>query len=460
MEQRFDDRVDIGSYYHTYGSLEEMGGSCPSSSGEVSSKGVRGPIDRFFQSKGNDNEHGKGHNVPLPLKDAKEASKLVTMDVGRFFFENGIPFNVAVSTSFASMCRSIGDYGQGYKVPSPHDLSTWVLKKEEKHFWPSVVYAIKTTLPLIKVLRLVVGDEPAMGFLYDAIDEAKDKISKNLKGELSAYKEIWDIIDKRWEFQLHRHLHAAAYFMNPQFQYSDNFSTHSEIRSGLYQVMDKLIVDLEERELANTQLDAFVDKRGIFGYPIAQSTIKKRSPTDWWNAFGHETPELKKFAVNVLSLTCVASVHTKKRNRLTTLKMHKLVYIMYNKRLKDRHLRRQKLKENEDPLLLDRVPSDDEWLVDEEDEFRNDGDDDLDLDLFDGGDVTSRDESHGTSSKKRKGHPTKDRNVTSRDGSHGTSSKKRKGHPTKDKGLLLIDEEDEWVDPNPDESSLDLSSDL
>ncbi|KAK1558477.1 hypothetical protein Q3G72_021009 [Acer saccharum] len=315
MERRFDDRVDIGSYYHTYGSLEEMGGSCPSSSGEVSSKGVRGPIDRFFQSKGNDNEHGKGHNVPLPLKDAKEASKLVTMDVGRFFFENGIPFNVAVSTSFASMCRSIGDYGQ------------------------------------------------------------------------------------------------------------------------------------------------------------AQSTIKKRSPTDWWNAFGHETPELKKFAVNVLSLTCVASVcernwstfnqvHTKKRNRLTTLKMHKLVYIMYNKRLKDRYLRRQKLKENEDPLLLDRVPSDDEWLVDEEDEFRNDGDDDLDLDVFDGGDVTSRDGSHGTSSKKRKGHPTKDRNVTSRDGSHGTSSKKRKGHPTKDKGLLLIDEEDEWVDPNPDESSLDLSSDL
>ncbi|TXG64208.1 hypothetical protein EZV62_011202 [Acer yangbiense] len=130
MERRFDERIDIGSNYHIDGSLEETGGSCPSSSGEVSSKGVRGPIDRFFQSKGNDNEHGKGHNVPLPLKDAKEASKLVTMDVGRFFFENGIPFNVAVSTSFASMCRSIGDYGQGYKVPSPHDLSTWVLKKE------------------------------------------------------------------------------------------------------------------------------------------------------------------------------------------------------------------------------------------------------------------------------------------------------------------------------------------
>ncbi|KAK2664976.1 hypothetical protein Ddye_003550 [Dipteronia dyeriana] len=107
-----------------------MEGSCPSTSGEVSSRGVRGPIDQFFPSKGNDNEHGKGHNVPLSPTDAKEASKLVTLDVGRFFFESGIPFNVVVSSAFANMCKSLGDYGRGYKVPSPHDLSTWVLKKE------------------------------------------------------------------------------------------------------------------------------------------------------------------------------------------------------------------------------------------------------------------------------------------------------------------------------------------
>ncbi|KAK1571693.1 hypothetical protein Q3G72_021476 [Acer saccharum] len=131
MEQIFDERVDCGSYYHTHASLDDQemggGGSCPGGSGGLSSRGVRGPIDRFFPSKGNDNEHGKGH---LPPKDVKEASKLVTMDVGRFFFENGIPFNVASSPSFASMCRSLGDYGRGYKVPSPHDLSTWVLQKE------------------------------------------------------------------------------------------------------------------------------------------------------------------------------------------------------------------------------------------------------------------------------------------------------------------------------------------
>ncbi|KAK2637669.1 hypothetical protein Ddye_025464 [Dipteronia dyeriana] len=61
---------------------------------------------------------------------------------------------------------------------------------QDKRFWPSVVYAIKTTQPLVKVLRLVDGYEPALGFLYGAMDEAKEEISKNLKGDLGVYKEI------------------------------------------------------------------------------------------------------------------------------------------------------------------------------------------------------------------------------------------------------------------------------
>jgi len=40
----------------------------------------------------------------------------------------------------------------------------------DNNFWPSLVYAIKTTRPLIEVLRLVDGDkEFAMGFLYNAM---------------------------------------------------------------------------------------------------------------------------------------------------------------------------------------------------------------------------------------------------------------------------------------------------
>lgn len=60
------------------------------------------------------------------------------------------------------------------------------------------------------------------------------------------------------------------------------------------------------------------------------------------------------------------------------MKLNKLVYIMYNKKLMHRHLNKQKRKVDEDPLIVDDVPSDDEWIAnpnDEEDDithFEND----------------------------------------------------------------------------------------
>ncbi|CAL9083741.1 unnamed protein product, partial [Musa acuminata var. zebrina] len=56
---------------------------------------------------------------------------------------------------------------------------------------------------------------------------------------------------------------------------------------------------------------------------------------------GNSTPNLQKFAVKVLSLTCSASgcernwsvfehIHSKRRNRLEHQRLHDLVYIKYN----------------------------------------------------------------------------------------------------------------------------------
>ena len=41
----------------------------------------------------------------------------------------------------------------------------------DKNFWSSIQYCLKSTLPLVKVLRLVDGDaKPAMGYIYEAMD--------------------------------------------------------------------------------------------------------------------------------------------------------------------------------------------------------------------------------------------------------------------------------------------------
>ncbi|KVH88102.1 Ribonuclease H-like domain-containing protein [Cynara cardunculus var. scolymus] len=72
-------------------------------------------------------------------------------------------------------------------------------------------------------------DAPAMGFLYGVINEAKEKITKNLDSNKPSYKGIWDIVDAKWERQLHRDLHATAYYLHPRFRWSPNVSKHPEI---------------------------------------------------------------------------------------------------------------------------------------------------------------------------------------------------------------------------------------
>ncbi|KAA8546963.1 hypothetical protein F0562_003392 [Nyssa sinensis] len=85
------------------------------------------------------------------------------------------------------------------------------------NFWASIKYCLKCVLPLVKVLRLVDGDvKPAMGYIYEAMDKANEQIEKNFHGVKKHYKPMWDIIDTRWNMQLHQPLYAVAYYLNPR----------------------------------------------------------------------------------------------------------------------------------------------------------------------------------------------------------------------------------------------------
>ncbi|KAL0906544.1 hypothetical protein M5K25_025046 [Dendrobium thyrsiflorum] len=579
QHEQFDERIEQGAYY---GSESRKG-----STSTINNRGACGPMDQYMVNPGED----RGQTQMMLAAGTREGRRQVCMDIGRFFFENAIPFNVATSSAYFNMLRSVGLYGRGLKAPSMYELRTWILKEDlhnteqsieeikrtwsetgvtimsdrrsdmksrslinilvnnpygtvflrsaeasdevknaefifnlldgvveeigeqlvvqvvtdnasaykaaghilmekRKHlywtpcaahcidlileqlgdlpqhknalskakkitkfiynhswvlalmrkfskkkiirpattrfvtsyltlqsildvrqpleamftstqwlnsawakkpegkeirrhilsdkFWASVTYAILSTRPLVQVLRLVDAEKkPAMGFIYNAMNEAKELIAHNLGGEETSYREIWDIIDARWEVQLHLHLHAAAYYLNPQFQYSERKSSNPEVKLGLYHCMKRLIPDLTVREIADLQLVLFRNREEFFGLHAAKSTIAKRSPVEWWIQFGDSTPELQSFAIRVLGLTCSSSgcernwstysqVQTKRRNRLSTLRMNFLVYIMHNKRLRDRRLRNKGLKDDEDPLVCEDVASDNEWFIDDE----------------------------------------------------------------------------------------------
>lgn len=122
-----EEMIDSGSYYKTQNpSWVGSSGGRGSSGGSVSQRGVRGPMDRFVLDVDGDAEPDSNP------RNEKEAINQTKLDVGRFFFENGIPFNVVNSPSFISMCRSIGNFGRGFKPPTSYELSTWILDEEVK----------------------------------------------------------------------------------------------------------------------------------------------------------------------------------------------------------------------------------------------------------------------------------------------------------------------------------------
>ncbi|RVW47620.1 hypothetical protein CK203_113739 [Vitis vinifera] len=121
--------------------------------------------------------------------------------------------------------------------------STWAKKVEgvktrstvlfDPNFWPHVAFCIKTIVPLVSVLREVDSEErPAMGYIYELMDSAKEKIAFTCRGVERKYDPIWRKIDARWTPQLHRPLHAAGYYLNPQLQYRDKFSNADELQDN------------------------------------------------------------------------------------------------------------------------------------------------------------------------------------------------------------------------------------
>lgn len=110
---------------------------------------------------------------------------------------------------------------------------------------------------------------------------------------------------------------------------------------------------------------------------VAKLTRKEKTPVDWWDSYGADTPELRNFAMRILSLTCSSSgcernwsafemVHSKRRNRLHQEKMNDLVYVMYNLKLEGRDEKKGKEHDELETLNLDDVSSDDEWIIEEE----------------------------------------------------------------------------------------------
>ncbi|CAN1125335.1 hypothetical protein LINPERPRIM_LOCUS31624 [Linum perenne] len=161
----------------------------------------------------------------------------------------------------------------------------------DSRFWISVLTCLCTAMPLMKVLCLVDLDEsPLMPFLYLDLNQAMEKIKSNFSN-----------IEKS-------PLYYAAYWLNPKVHFSANFNhTEKKLKLGLYDCVERSSKDRDESLTIVQQLDTFHHARGMFSSYGSMQLLDKKHPADWWSSFGDDVPELQKFTIRILSLTCSAS---------------------------------------------------------------------------------------------------------------------------------------------------------
>ncbi|XP_057865168.1 uncharacterized protein LOC131072895 [Cryptomeria japonica] len=115
---------------------------------------------------------------------------------------------------------------------------------------------VEFSKPLVKVLRLVDGDKPPMGYVYKAMDRAKEVIRSKLENNRDRYMPLWDIIDRRWDGQMHTPLNVARYLLNPPLFYKTDFmEIDAEIKQGFFKCIEKMFPDLEEFDAATIELE-------------------------------------------------------------------------------------------------------------------------------------------------------------------------------------------------------------
>ncbi|XLS45017.1 hypothetical protein HN51_001882 [Arachis hypogaea] len=248
----------------------------------------------------------------------------------------------------------------------------------DKKILKNIIHCLRGAYPLLHVLCIVDSEgKPAMGYMYSEIDRAKEKIKDAFQSVEASYKPLWDIIDARWDKQLFKPLHAAGYYLNPQIHYSPNFKVEYDVKKGLYDCLDILVGDPALITIIDSQLEDFKGKAKFFGKYVAKNALKPKTPSQWWDSYGDEHPELQKFAIRVLSLTCSSSgcernwstfemVHMKRRNHLKTSTKNDVVFVMTNLRLA-----RKKPSRNTADYSLEDLDSDEEWIVEDENMMEN-----------------------------------------------------------------------------------------
>ncbi|XP_035834158.1 uncharacterized protein LOC118482674 [Helianthus annuus] len=188
------------------------------------------------------------------------------------------------------------------KVTKANDVKDTIL---DPKFWNICFITVQVMTPILRLLRICDSDEKSsLGYVYEGMLRIRKGIKELFKRKRRNYKRYVDIIDARWDKMLRKSLHAAAYWLNPIFQYEkDNREEKDKAWVGVLDMIEKLTSVDNSVQITISHLAKFRDKVGTFGRSIALNSVELECPDEWWKAFGGDVPALQKFAIRILSQT-------------------------------------------------------------------------------------------------------------------------------------------------------------
>ncbi|MQL74686.1 hypothetical protein Taro_007046 [Colocasia esculenta] len=99
------------------------------------------------------------------------------------------------------------------------------------NFWDWVFKLVQIIEPLYEVLRVVDGDRrPSIGLVYAKLEAAK----KNIRKVFPRYAHlVLDVVQDRWDRQMSRDLHKAAYYLHPAYHYTYELAYEDDLTAAL-----------------------------------------------------------------------------------------------------------------------------------------------------------------------------------------------------------------------------------
>ncbi|KAK6137687.1 hypothetical protein DH2020_028613 [Rehmannia glutinosa] len=149
-----------------------------------------------------------------------------------------------------------------------------------EQFWSSAREAVSISEPLVKIRRILEGDMPAMGYLYEGIERAKISIKTYYNGITERYMPIWDIIERRWNMHFTSPLHSAAAFLNPSIFYGLSFKADLRMRNGFQEAMMKLATKDTDKIEITKEHPVYVNAHGALGTEFATKGRTLNAP-EW-----------------------------------------------------------------------------------------------------------------------------------------------------------------------------------